>query len=157
MGTARLRLTAYAVASLPSNGNGTGAAPGNGAAAGNGAGTGSSASIGNGAGTGDHVEARLDPVLAAFRRQTADLAGFYERLADQVGRPGHQPPAPVAIPAPDRTAYPKGVACAGTTPAYYSPDMLWVGEHLHHLAERGQAITGPAAKLAAVRQLPWWR
>jgi hypothetical protein len=54
-------------------------------------------------------------------------------------------------------AYPEGVACAGTTPAYYRPDMLWVGEHLHHLAERGQAITGPAAKVAELRQLPWWR
>jgi hypothetical protein len=32
-----------------------------------------------------------------------------------------------------------------------------VGEHLHHLAERGQAITGPAAKVAELRQLPWWR
>ena len=49
------------------------------------------------------------------------------------------------------------MACAGTTPAYYRPDMLWVGEHLYHLAERGQAITEPAAKVAELRQLPWWR
>jgi hypothetical protein len=26
--------------------------------------------------------------------------------------------------------------------------MLWVGEHLYHLPERGQAITEPAAKVA---------
>jgi hypothetical protein len=146
MGTTRLRLTAYAVASLPGNGNGSGAGGSDGTRTGNGAGA-----------AGDYGEVRLDPVLAAFRRQTADLAGFYERLADQVGPPRHQPPTPVAIPAPDGADYPKGVACAGTTPAYYRPDMLWVGEHLHHLAERGQAIIQPAAKVAEARQLPWWR
>jgi len=146
MGTTRLRLTAYAVASLPGIANGSGAESRNGAWAGSGP-----------EAAGDYGSVRLDPVLAAFRRQTADLVGFYERLADQVGPPGHQPPAPVAIPAPDGADYPKGVACAGTTPAYYRPDMLWVGEHLHHLAERGQAITEPAAKVAELRQLPWWR
>jgi uncharacterized membrane protein YccC len=146
MGTTRLRLTAYAVASLPGSGNGAGTRNGDGIP--NGAGTGAA---------GDRGEAGLDPLLAVFRRQTADLVGFYERLAEQVGPPGRQPPAPVAIPAPDGADYPKGVACAGTTPAYYRPDMLWVGEHLHHLAERGQAITEPAAKVAELRQLPWWR
>jgi len=35
--------------------------------------------------------------------------------------------------------------------------MLWVGELLYHLAQRGQEITGPAAKVAELRQLPWWR
>jgi Fusaric acid resistance protein-like len=129
MGTTRLRLTAYAVASLPGTGNGN--------------------HTDDGAGT--------DPDLAAFRRQTADLAGFYERLAVQVGPPGRQPPPPAAISAPDGAAYPKEVACAGNTPPHYRPDMLWVGEHLYHLAKRGQAITEPAAKMAKLRQLPWWR
>ena len=52
---------------------------------------------------------------------------------------------------------PRVLACAGDTPAHYRPDMLWVGERLHHLAERGQAITGPAVKVAELQQLPWWR
>ncbi len=129
MGTTRLRLTAYAVASLPGTGDGD--------------------HTGDGAGTG--------PDVAAFRRQTADLATFYERLAVQVGPPGRQPPPPTVIPAPDGAAYPKGVACAGNTPPHYRPDMLWVGEHLYHLAQRGQAITRPAAKVAELRRLPWWR
>jgi Fusaric acid resistance protein-like len=154
MGTTRLRLTAYAVASLPGNGNGSDAGTRNGTTKGtetrNSTGTRNMAA-------GDHIEAGLDPALAAFRRQTADLVGFYERLADQVGPPGRRPPATVALPAPDGADYPKGVACAGTTPAYYRPDMLWVGEQLHHLAERGQAIVEPAAKVAELRQLPWWR
>jgi Fusaric acid resistance protein-like len=129
MGTTRLRLTAYAVASLPASGNGS----------------------------HEQVRPDADPDLAAFRRQTADLAGFYERLAAQVGRPGHAPPVPVALPAPDGPDYPAGVACAGDTPPHYRPDMLWVGEHLYHLAERGQVITQPAARVAELRQRPWWR
>jgi len=128
MATTQLRLTAYAVASLP--GNGTGA---------------------------PHPDAAPGPVLAAFRKQTADLAGFYEGVAVQVGPPGHQPPATVALPGPDGVGYPQGVACAGTTPPSYQPDMLWVGEHLHHLAAHGQAIIEPAAKVAQMRQRPWWR
>jgi uncharacterized membrane protein YccC len=129
MATTRLRLTAYAVASLPGNGNGS----------------------------HEHNGPGTDPDLVAFRRQTADLAGFYEHLAVQVGPPGRPPPPLTALPAPDGPDYPKGVACAGNTPPYYRPDMLWVGEHLYHLAQRGQAITGPAAKVAQVRQRPWWR
>ena len=131
MATTRLRLTAYAVASLPANGNGS----------------------------GNHEQARpgSDPDLAAFRRQTADLARFYDRLAVQVGPPGHEPPPVEALPAPDGPDYPNGVACAGDTPPHYRPDMLWVGEHLYHLAERGQAISAPAAKVAEARQRPWWR
>jgi hypothetical protein len=130
MGTTWLRLTAYAVASLPASGNGS----------------------------GNHEQARAaaDPDLAAFRRQTADLAGFYEHLAVQVGPPGHAPP-PQVLPPPEGPDYPKGVACAGNTPPHYRPDMLWVGEHLYHLAQRGQAITVPAAKVAELRQLRWWR
>jgi uncharacterized membrane protein YccC len=133
MGTTRLRLTAYAVASLPANGNG------------------------NGTSGRDQAGADADPELAAFRQQAADLVGFYERLAAQVGPPGHAPPPPTALPAPDGAAYPEGVACARTTPPHYRPEMLWVGEHLYHLAQRGQAIAEPAAKVAKARQLPWWR
>ena len=129
MATTRLRLTAFAVASLPASGNGN----------------------------HQHESAGTDPDLAAFRRQTADLARFYERLAVQVGPPGHGPAPPAVVPAPDGPDYPKGVACAGTTPLHYRPDMLWVGEHLYHLAERGQAITQPAEKIAELRQVPWWR
>jgi hypothetical protein len=131
MATTRLRLTAFAVASLPGSGDGQpGAEP-------------------DGGGT--------DPELTAFRRQTADLACFYDRLAVQVGPPGHTPPPAAAIPAPKGPDYPEGVACEGSTPPHYRPDMLWVGEHLYHLAQRGQAITEPAAKVAEARRRPWWR
>jgi len=130
MATTRLRLTAFAVASLPGSGDGQ---PG---------------PERDGDGTG--------PEVAAFRRQAADLAGFYERLAVLVGPPGHAPPpAPVAVP--DGPGYPEGVACKANTPPHYRPDMLWVGEQLYHLAERGQAITEPATRVAELRKVPWWR
>ena len=116
-----------------------------------------STACGNGSGNHQYARADSDPDLAAFRRQTADLAGFYDRLAAQVGPPGHPPADTEVLPPPEGPDYPNGVACAGDTPPHYRPDMLWVGEHLYHLAERGQAITQPAAKVAQARQQPWWR
>ena len=53
--------------------------------------------------------------------------------------------------------FPQGVACAGNTPPGYRPDMLWVGEHLYHLATQAQAITAPAEEVAEARHRPWWR
>ena len=37
------------------------------------------------------------------------------------------------------------------------PQFLWVHEHLQHLSARVHAIIGPAARLAELRQRPWWR
>jgi len=37
------------------------------------------------------------------------------------------------------------------------PQLLWVHEHLHHLRSRVNAISGPATRLAEIRQQPWWR
>ncbi len=37
------------------------------------------------------------------------------------------------------------------------PQLLWVQEHLRHLRSRVNAISGPATRLADIRQQPWWR
>ncbi len=37
------------------------------------------------------------------------------------------------------------------------PQLLWVHEHLRHLRSRVNAISGPATRLADIRQQPWWR
>ncbi len=37
------------------------------------------------------------------------------------------------------------------------PHLLWVQEHLHHLSASAQTVSGPALRLAEVRQRPWWR
>jgi hypothetical protein len=129
MGATRLRLTAYAMASLPRNGQSPAPADGPGP----------------------------DPVVDALRKRAAGLAGFYERVAAEVGPPGRQPRPPVTSPGLHGIAHPEGVACAGTAPPHYRADMLWVGEHLYHLAVHGQAITLPAAKVAELRHRPWWR
>jgi hypothetical protein len=38
-----------------------------------------------------------------------------------------------------------------------APRLLWVHEHLHHLSERAHTISGPAVRVAQLRQTPWWR
>jgi hypothetical protein len=41
--------------------------------------------------------------------------------------------------------------------ARQQPHLLWVHEHLEHLSEHAQAITGPATHVAEQRRQPWWR
>ncbi len=132
MASTRLRLTAYSVASLPATGSPDGA-------------SGAQAADGDG------------PALAAFQHEAAELAAFYERVAGEVGPPGHQQPAPLTVPDLTGPGFPLGVACAENTPPDYRPNMLWVGEYLYHLAGNAEAITAPAEKVAQARQRPWWR
>ena len=46
---------------------------------------------------------------------------------------------------------------AGDAAAYGRPHLLYVHEHLHHLHSRLATISGPALRMAEVRQRPWWR
>jgi hypothetical protein len=64
------------------------------------------------------------------------------------------PAPPPELVGPD---LPVGVACANNTPPDYQPDLLWVGEYLYHLGTSAQAVSGPAAQVAMLRQRPWWR
>ena len=156
MATMRLRLTATSVATL----RGTPAAPAAPATPAAQAAPAAPAppSPDNGA---------ADPVLAALRRQAADLADFYERIAAQVGPPGHAEPAPVVPVVPvvpaldglDAANGRDGTDGAGSIEAAvaHHPRALWVGEHLRHLGEHAQAITVPAEHLAERRRVPWWR
>jgi len=120
----------------------------------------------------------------ALAQATADLAGFYERLAVLVGRPiAGQVLLPVKVPSfaglDGTTSRPAGdgeqrgvavVARAGdadgleeagdlvrviTTP--HHPNLLWVHEHLQHLSSHVRVIADPAAHVAEQRRLPWWR
>ena len=158
MASTRLRLTAYAVASLPASQLAVDSQPvhnGDGAPGHDGVGRpdppaiSSSAPVAGAGGDGT--------ALAAFRHETAELAGFYEQVAAQIGPPGHEPPAPLTVPDLHGPGFPQGVACAENTPVDYRPDMLWVGEYLYHLAGYAEGITAPAEKVAQARQRPWWR
>jgi uncharacterized membrane protein YccC len=150
MASTRLRLTAYAVASLPASqlteadGDGAPLAEADGG-------------LRTGGGPGSGPGGAADGALAAFRHEAGELAGFYERVAELLGPPGHERPAPLTVPDLRGPGFPQGVACAENTPDDYRPDMLWVGEYLYHLAAHAEEITTPADKVAGVRQLPWWR
>jgi uncharacterized membrane protein YccC len=115
---------------------------------------------------------------AALQRRAAELAGFYERVAVQVGPPARlqhalasvatpaRSPAPAGIPLPESVLSAASITAAadvlaaGALPAPASdhhPHMLWIREHLHHLSSNAQTISGPAARLAPLRHMPWWR
>jgi uncharacterized membrane protein YccC len=95
------------------------------------------------------------PACTTLRTAAASLAGFYGQVANEVGRAGRSgeltavPPPPVTGPVIPRT---------GSTAALplYHPHLLWVQDHLHHLSESAQTLSGPALRLAEARRRPWW-
>jgi uncharacterized membrane protein YccC len=123
-----------------------------------------------------------DPVLA-LRRLAVDLAGFYQRVAVQVGPPGHDEPVPVPLAVPALHAFdgsdgsdgadgaggpdglggasgPDGTGGAGGSEAALMtqrPHAFWVREHLHDLGSHAHDIIAPAEHVAQLRRAPWWR
>jgi uncharacterized membrane protein YccC len=116
----------------------------------------------------------------ALTHATADLTGFYERVAVLVGRPvAHQVVLPVSVPPFTGLSLNGGTAESpgtdvdgvevlgpggGAGPdlvrvitAPHHPHLLWVQEHLQHLSSHAHAITDPASRVAEQRRLPWWR
>ena len=87
--------------------------------------------------------------VQSLRRLSADLAGFYQRIAVLVGPPGHDPPVPVTVPVLSAD----GEAVA----ALSGPHPLWVREHLRDLGSHAPDITAPAEHVAQLRRVPWWR
>jgi uncharacterized membrane protein YccC len=157
MATMRLRLTAYSLAGLEAS---------------------DAAKHGSHRGT---AYAR-----AALSQATADLTGFYERVAMLVGRPvPRQVLLPVTVPPfvgldgngsgtivlgqADGIGGADAAGVAGGTgggprpdlvrviTAPHHPHLLWVAEHLQHLSDHAQAIADPAAHAAEQRRLAWWR
>jgi uncharacterized membrane protein YccC len=132
MATTRLRLTAHSLASL--RGPGPRADPA-------------------GPAVGDGHPGQVHDTL---RRLTAELAGFYDRVAVEVGPPGRGTTGPPTDPAIDDPDWQR--LLASTDPAAHSgPHALWVRDHLQHLGAQVQAITAPAMRLAEQRRIPWWR
>ena len=113
-----------------------------------------------------------------LQQRAAELAAFYDRVASQVGgHPaplGSQPSRPSAedavakenvavaelmlaadaVPVTDTVATMEG---GWTGRVQFLWFVLWVHEHLHHIESHANAISGPAMRLAAIRQQPWWR
>jgi uncharacterized membrane protein YccC len=98
---------------------------------------------------------RADLARAVLSRFAMDLAAFYERVAALVGKPGRQQPVPVTIPALNGL---RPAAAPSAAPAPPDPPSVYeVREYLHDLGSHCAAIAAPAAELASVRRLPWWR
>ncbi len=125
-----------------------------------------------------HKHRAMAYARTALAHATADLTGFYERVAVLVGRPmPGQVLLPVSVPAftgldgnggrPRAASADEGVAVLGgadegtdlvrviTTP--HHPHLLWVHEHLQQLSSHARVITDPASHVAEQRRLPWWR
>jgi hypothetical protein len=134
MSALRLRLTADSLASLP----GLAAARGPGA---------------------EH------PAGAAARDEltgeSARLAAFYRDIATEVSKPAAarngQRPVTAAVTAPATGPQQASARVCQTGGPHYHPEVLWVRDHLRHLASHSADIVGPADRLAAVRRRPWWR
>ena len=141
MATMRLRLTAHSLAGLHGH-------P-------------ADAGVAAHAGTRGHA----DPARAALSRLAAELAGFYEHVAVEVGRPGHRELALVNVPVLqglDNVPVLQGLdgadgpGGADTAPTHH-PHTLWVREHLRQLRSHAHAIIQPAERVAEYRRVPWWR
>jgi uncharacterized membrane protein YccC len=88
--------------------------------------------------------------------QCRDLAAFYHRIAEQVGPPAHGQQAVTEIAPPAALAAPKS-GQDGNGACDYDPDTLWVRMHLEQLGSHAAGLSGPAARLAALRRTAWWR
>jgi hypothetical protein len=129
MASMRLRLTAHSLASLR----------------------------GQGASTYPDAPEHVDAVRVALRNLAAELTDFYERIAVQVGRPGHGEPAPTEVPVLSGFDAAADGSSDGAGPVHHHPHTLWVREHLRHLGQHAGVVTEPALHVAELRRIPWWR
>jgi len=139
MATTRLRLTAQSLAGLRQADTAPGAPPG--------------APCLPLAGSDEYAGA---PACVSLHSEATGLAGFYRKVADEVGRAGRSGPlAPVPAPPTLMSAVPRSGVAAGNGAVH--PHLLWVQEHLHHLSQAAQMVSGPAVRVAEARRRPWWR
>jgi uncharacterized membrane protein YccC len=126
MATQRLRLTAHSLAALR----------------------------GRGEHTYRDAPQHVDEVRTRLRHEAEELAGFYERIAVQVGKPGHEKTTLALVPVPSVF---DGAAAAAPPSHHPHRHTLWVREHLQHLGEHIAAVPEPALHVAELRRVPWWR
>ena len=163
--TTRLRLTAYSLATLPAPdgeaAHDRGAASDREAASDGEAASEGSAATADEAGREGSAATTDEAERDGLRHVAADLAGFYTRVAAMVGtpapdRPAPDGPAPLAVPALRFPGVPAAPPCADDGPTHETPRLLWVSDHLHHLGDHAQGISGPATRLAQQRRARWW-
>jgi uncharacterized membrane protein YccC len=122
MASTRLRLTANSLASLPGEALPTGRRDGQ------------------------------QQVYQTLGSQAGQLSAFYDGVAAQVGRQGHDGQSPLVVPQFGELSQQPAAAAPG-----YSPEALWVSHHLAHLNTHSEEIAAPAERLAQLRRRAWWR
>jgi uncharacterized membrane protein YccC len=95
----------------------------------------------------EHAPARAELSAAA-----GDLAGWYDRVATQVGRPSRNG-EPALLDAPTIPAV-DGLDSATKNRCV---SILWVHEHLQHLVQHAPVVIEPSLHVAQQRRIPWWR
>lgn len=85
---------------------------------------------------------------SAVEHRAGTIAGWFEQLAELVGRPGG--PVPAAFGAPVFAAADTVLASAGSEYA------VWMCENLDHLADHLGDLVEPARSVARARRRPWW-
>jgi uncharacterized membrane protein YccC len=114
----------------------------------------------------------MDPEPAHPRdllgRATRELTGFYERVADLLERPvgangargdgsgGGRVDELVEVPSLTVLDVAPKPPPSGSA-ARRQARALWVNQHLRSLDQNAHVIPGPAAHVAEVRRIPWWR
>lgn len=85
----------------------------------------------------------------ALEDHTKVLAGWYERLAELVGKPHQQ-----TVTAFEAPMFGSADALDASSESYYG---IWLHEHLEHLSEHLSELVRPATRIAETRRRPWWR
>ncbi|HVX44505.1 MAG TPA: hypothetical protein VHC49_11500, partial [Mycobacteriales bacterium] len=96
-----------------------------------------------------HPSVDPDPARGRLGEHSQRIARWYGDLAAELRRPTAD--RPIVTPEP-HGPYP-----SDDVPAEHLSCTLWVGEHLRHLSEHLEDLTGPAAAVADRRATPWWR
>jgi hypothetical protein len=104
-------------------------------------------------------DAEPDPVSEALSGQAARLAGWLDEVADLLARPSGLAPGRTRaeVPPAPGLAVPALAEVAARAPARTLPCTLWVEQHLQHLQPSLRGLVGPAAQIARLRRVPWWR
>jgi uncharacterized membrane protein YccC len=92
---------------------------------------------------------QLGEMQEVLVQRSERLAGWYERLASQLDPPRGRPVAELVPPRID------GRDDLERTTG--SRRVIWLCEHLDHLAEHLGELVEPAARVAETRRRPWWR
>jgi hypothetical protein len=86
---------------------------------------------------------------AALGHRAKTLAAWYERLAEMLGRPRGR-----TVETLDAPTFGTGDVVEGSSVSHY---VVWLCEHLDHLAEHTGELLAPAMRIAEMRRAPWWQ